>query len=212
MHRLVLAATFVFSTALAADLKPLSGTPGKVLLEEKFDGPDVPKGWSRNTGTLRIHEGRLMAGELASDKHIGAFRYRLPLQDCAIQLDLQLNQARVFNIGFDPAPGELKKTGHLFSVMITKAGWSIVEHNNKSDPASKPKTLAKADTPFDAAQTYTLLLETKDNEVIVQCVGKEPLRASSADFHVKKPGLVFRMGGKDGQELAIDNVKVWELQ
>jgi hypothetical protein len=29
---------------------------------------------------------------------------------------------------------------------------------------------------------------------------------------VKKPGLVFRAGGKDGQEVLVDNVKVWALE
>ena len=212
MKHWIIATALALSAASAADLQPVSGTLGKLLLEEKFDAAEVPKGWNANTGTLRLHEGKLMAAERASDKHIGAFRYRLPVQDCAIQMDFQLNGARILNLGFDPAPGELQKKGHLFSVVITKAGWSILEHNNKADPASKAKTLAKAETAFDPAQTYTLLLETKGNDVVVQCTGKEPLRATSADFHVKKPGLVFRMGGKDGQEVAVDNVKVWELQ
>ena len=47
---------------------------------------------------------------------------------------------------------------------------------------------------------------------LVRVDGKEPLRAKAKDFHVKKPGLVFRVGGKDGQGVLIDNVKVWELE
>jgi hypothetical protein len=181
------------------------------LLNESFDGTAVPKGWARNTGTLRAADGKLWGAESDSDHHIGAFRYRLPLQDCAVQIEFQLNKARILNLGFDPAPGELKKTGHLLSVTVSRSGWTIVEHSDKSDPASKSKVLAKADTEFDPAKTYTLLLEVKGDNVAAQCSGKEPLKATSPDFHVKKPGLVFRMGGKDGDELAIDNVKVWAL-
>ncbi|HYF33904.1 MAG TPA: hypothetical protein VD994_01330 [Prosthecobacter sp.] len=208
----ILASIMLAATAVAGDLKPALGTQGQVLLEEKFEGAEVPKGWNANTGTLRVHQGQLMAAEKASDKHIGAFRYRLPLQDCAIQFDLRLGEARTFNVGFDPQAGELKKKGHLYSVIITRNLWSIVEHNDKTDPASKPKVLAKGETKFDSAQTYTFLLESKGNDVVVQCAGKEALRATSGDFHVKKPGLVFRMGGKDGQEVALDNVKVWALK
>lgn len=195
-----------------AALSPLLGKAGKVLLQESFAGAEVPKGWNVNTGVLRVQEGALRASEKAADKHIGAFRYRLPVQDCAVALSFKLGEARVLNVGFDPAPGELKKKGHLFSVVITSKNWSLVEHNDKADPNSKTKVLARADTAFEPGVTYTLLLECKGNDIAAQVSGKEPLRASSADFHVKKPGLVFRMGGKDGQEVTLDDVKVWALE
>lgn len=200
-------------TALhATDLPPLLGKLGKQLLSENFDEPEVPRGWRASTGTQRMFNGRLMAAQRESEKHIGAFRHHMDLQDCAVQVDFQLGEARIINLGFDPAAGELKKRGHLLSVVVTKAGWSIVEHNNKADPKSKTKTLAEAKTTFDPTQSYTLLLECKGNDVAAQIAGKETLRASSPDFHVKKPGLVFRMGGADGKEAAFDNVKVWELK
>lgn len=206
---LLIAAT---SIANAADLTPTLGTLGDKLLEETFSGSELPKGWNANTGTLRVADGALLAAEKSSDMHIGAFRYRLPLQDCAVQIDFKLGSARIINLGFDPAPGELKKKGHLLSVTISKTGWSLIEHNDKADPNSKTKTHAKATTEFDPATTYTLLLECKGDNVVAQVTGKEPLKATAPDFHVKKPGLVFRMGGKDGQEVAFDNVKVWALK
>jgi hypothetical protein len=196
----------------AADLTPQLGALGEKLLEETFSGSEVPKGWNANTGSLRIVDGTLRAAEKSSDMHIGAFRYRLPMQDCAVQIDFKLGDARVINLGFDPAPGELKKKGHLFSIVISKTGWSLIEHNDKANPESKTKTHAKAETEFDPATTYTLLLECKGDSVVAQITGKEPLKATAPDFHVKKPGLVFRMGGKDGQEVAFDNVRVWALK
>lgn len=197
---------------LAADLEPTLGKRGKLLLEETFSGPEVPKGWHANTGSLRIVEGQLHASEKSSDKHIGAFRHRLPLQNCAVQVEFKLGAMRVINLGYDPAPGELKKKGHLFSVVITPQSWSLIEHNDKSDPASKTKVHATAKTDFAPNTMYTLLLECRGNEVVAQVTSKEPLKASAPDFHVKKPGLVFRMGGKDGQEVVLDNVKVWALE
>ena len=202
----------VTSFVSAADLTPQLGTLGEKLLEETFSGSKVPKGWAANTGSLHVVDGVLLAAEKSSDMHIGAFRYRLPVQDCAIQIDFKLGDARVFNLGFDPAPGELKKKGHLFSVVISKTGWSLIEHNDKANPESKTKTHAKAATPFDPATTYTLMLECKGDNVVAQLTGKEALKASAPDFHVKKPGLVFRMGGPDGQEVTFDNVKVWALK
>jgi len=200
------------SLAQAADLTPQLGTLGDKLLGETFSNSEVPKGWNANTGSLRIVDGALLAAEKSGDKHIGAFRHPLPLQDCAIQIDFKLGGARVINLGFDPAAGQLKKKGHLLSVTISKAGWSIIEHNDKANPESKTKTHAKATTPFDPATTYTLLLECKADNVVAQVTGKEPLKATAPDFHVKKPGLVFRVGGPEGQEATFDNVKVWALK
>jgi len=200
------------SIVSAADLTPTLGTLGEKLLEETFTAPELPKGWSANTGTLRVKNGALLAAEKSSDMHVGAFRYRLAMQDCAVQIDFKLGEARVINLGFDPAPGELKKKGHLLSVVISKTGWSLIEHNDKANPESKAKTHAKAATEFDPATTYTLLLECKGDHVVAQIAGKELLKATAPDFHVKKPGLVFRMGGPDGQEVAFDNVKVWALK
>jgi hypothetical protein len=191
---------------------PKLGQKGKILLEESFKGDVVPKGWTANTGKLRVVEGSLRASELAKDMHIGAFRYRLPVQDVAVRLDFRFDGARTLNIGFDPAPGELKKKGHLYSVVITESSWQITEHNDKANPESKNKVLATAKTAFEKGNWYTLLLENKAEQVLVQVDGKEPLKASAPDFKVKKPGLVFRMGGKDDQEIALDNVTVWELK
>ncbi len=188
------------------------GKKGKVLLEESFTGEALPKDWSVNTGKLRASEGSLRASELAKDMHAGAFRYRLPVQDVAVQLDFRFEGARMMNLGFDPTPGELKKKGHLYSVIITPSSWQLTEHVDKANPQSKNKVLAKANVTFEKGQWYTLLLENKGEQVIVQVAGKEPLKASAPDFKVKKPGLVFRVGGKDGDEIALDNVKVWELK
>lgn len=196
----------------AAELEPLLGKKGKLLLEEKFDGDVVPKGWTKNTGALAVTGGALHAGEVASDKHVGAFRRALPVRDCAIQVDFTFAGATAFHLGFDPAPGELKKKGHLFSLIVTPAQWSITEHADKADPKSKNTVLAKAAVKFPRDQRFTLLLEVKGDAVVARVDGREALRASAKDFHVKKPGLVFRVAGPDGAAMIFDNVKVWELQ
>lgn len=200
------------TSGFTADLEPTLGKKGTLLLEEKFEGAEVPKNWRANTGKLRVADGALSTSEKKADGHIGAFRYALPLQDCAVQLDFRFDGGRIFNLGFDPAPGELKKQGHLFSVTVSANQWSIVEHNDKADPTAKAKTHVSAKETFEKGKWYTLLLESKGDNVVAQVTGKEPLHATSKDFHVKKPGLVFRMGGNDDQEISFDNVKVWVLK
>ncbi len=182
------------------------------MFEENFEAAGLPTGWLKNTGALSVAGGALHASQLANDNHLGAFRKALPLQDCAIQLDLKFAGATTFHLGFDPAPGELKKKGHLCSLAITPTGWTITEHNDKADPNSKAVPRAKAATKFAAGEWFTLLLEVKGDVVRAKVDGKEALQATAKDFHVKKPGLVFRVGGKDGQEVLVDNVKVWTLE
>jgi hypothetical protein len=203
---------FGAAAAFAAPLEPTLGTKGKLLLEENFAGATLPAGWNKNTGKIGVVDGALHASQLASDNHIGAFRKPVPVQDGVVQLDFKFSGATMFQLGFDPAPGTLKKKGHLFSLAITPAGWTLTENNDKADPKSKPVAHAKAATPFAAGEWHTILLEMKGDTVVVQSAGRPPLRATAKDFHVKKPGLVFRAGGKDGQEVLIDNVKVWELR
>lgn len=196
----------------AADLTPQLGTLGEKLLDETFAGAEVPEGWVANTGSLRMADGVLLAAEKGRDVHIGTFRYPLPLQDFSAQIDFKLGEALEFFLGFEPAEGELKKTGKIFSIRICKTEWRITMHKDDANIYSQNKILAISDTNFDPATTYTLLLECKGDNVVAQIAGKQPLKATGPDFHVKKPGLVILVGGTDGQEVAFDNVKVWALK
>lgn len=209
---LVFVSAFAAFSSPAAELDPKLGKKGALLLEEKFDGKELPKNWNRNAGKLTVADGVLKASEVAANKHAAAFRRPLPLQDAAIHVKFRFEGAKMFHVGFDPAPGELKKQGHLFSLIITPASMSITEHNDKFDPKSTNRALAKSTATFEKGRWYELLLEVKGDDVLAQVTGMEPLRATSKDFHVKKPGLVFRTGGKDTDEVHLDEVRVWELK
>lgn len=209
---LVFASAIAAFSASAAELETKLGKQGSLLLEEKFDGTELPKNWTRNVGKFTVAGGVLKASEVAADMHAAAFRRPLPLQDAAIYVKFRFEGAKMFHVGFDPAPGELKKKGHLFSVVFTATGASIMEHNDKANPDSKNKVLAKSTAAFEKGRWYELLLELKGDTVLAQVAGQEPLRATSKDFHVKKPGLVFRTGGKDTDEVHLDEVRVWELK
>ena len=204
----------VLRTALlpAAELEPILGEKGRLLLEENFEGAKLPAGWSVKTGRLRVADGVLRASQKREDGRLCLFDLELPMQDAAVQIDFKFDGAHGLNIGFNPSPGELRKKGHLLSVMITLAMWNITEHNDKSDLQSRSKALASAPAKFEQGRWRTLLLETKGDDVVVRVEGKEPLRASSKDFHVQKPGLAFRVAGRDNEEAAFDNLRVWELK
>ena len=200
------------ATARAADLEPQLGTKGSLLLEEKFDADSLPKGWAIKNGKVRVAEGALRASQDKEAGRLCLFNCEQPMQDAVIQIDFRFDGARGINISANPSPGELNKHGHLYSVMITQAMWNITEHNDKADRKSQSKSLASAAERFEPGKWYTLLLETKGDNVVAQVEGKRPLRASSPDFHVKKPGIEFRAIGPTGAEVSFDNLRVWELK
>ncbi len=196
----------------ASGHQPILGKKGLLLLHETFDGNELSKGWTGKTGGLQVADGTLHASQNRSDGRLGLFNREQPMQDAVIEIDFQFSGARGINVSCNPSPGELRKHGHLFSVMITPRMWNITEHNDKSDQNSRSKALATASAKFESRQWYTLILEFKGDDVIARVEGKEPLRASSKDFGVKKPGIEFRVSGGDGEEVLFDNLKVWELR
>jgi hypothetical protein len=198
--------------AAPAEFTPTLGKRGKLLLEETFSGAAIPAGWSRNTGELGLDQGALRSREVAADNHAAAFRKALPLQDCIVQVDVKIGGPTTFHLGFDPAPGELKKKGHLFSVIVSPEQWTLTEHIDKADPASKNKVHARGKTSLPPDGWTTLTLELKGTEVVAHLSGHAPLRASAPDFKVKKPGLVFRVVGKGEHAAWFDNVRVWALE
>ena len=161
---------------------------------------------------MTVQDGALRLSEIAADKHLGAYRKSLALQSMTVQLDFMFDGAKAFNLGFDPATGVLKKKGHLYSISITNKGWSIIEHNDKANPESKPINHAQGAIKLEPGKWYTLLLENKGEEVVATIAGQGTLKAKAADFKVKKPSLVFRASGPDTAGVLIDNVQVCELE
>lgn len=199
------------SSLAAADLEPTLGAKGRLLLEENFDANALPKAWNIKNGNVRVVEGSLRASQNKEAGRLCLFNCEQPMQDAAIQIDFKFDGARGINVSVNPSQGELTKHGHLYSVMITPAMWNITEHNDKADRDSRSKALASAPARFEQGRWYTLLIENKGPDVVARVDGKEPLRASSPDFRVKKPGIEFRAIGPTDQEVSFDNLRVWEL-
>jgi hypothetical protein len=199
-------------TAVAADMEPALGKKGKLLLEESFSSAAAAKDWTHAVGKVAVVDGALSVAEQQADKHVCAVRRKVAVQDAAVQFEFTFDGAKLLHFGYDPAPGELKKKGHLFSVVVTPESWSIIEHNDKADPQSKQKVHVRQATKFEQVRTYVMLVECRGPNVAASVAGKEPLKATASDFAVKKPALVFRVGNDDGKSVRIDNVKVWELE
>jgi hypothetical protein len=197
-----------FCTAISPAFAGEPPANSDVALEESFDRTELGEDWKINTGEWKIVDGVLRIREIASEKHSAAARRTLVTQNAVYELKFRfVGEAKALHFGFDPAKDELKKKGHLFSVIITPTSWKVLKHVDKARREEAPnETLAQQKTEFKNGEWYSLRVTTWGNYVTARVEGKEPLKVSHPTFGVKKPTLVFRCLG-DGIE--IDDIRVW---
>lgn len=179
-----------------------------LALKDSFDRSELGDGWSFSKGNWRIVDGVLLGSEIAEEKHSAAIRRVVESKNAVYEVRFRFTEkAKAFHLGFDPAPGELDKRGHLFSVIVTPDSWKIQKHLDKNRREEDPnETLAQAKASFLPGQWHTLRVTTWGNYVTARVEGKDSLRASHPTFAVKKPTLVFRCMG-DG--IMLDDIHVW---
>ena len=174
-----------------------------VALEDAFDRDELGEGWNSTTGDWKIVDGVLRGGEIAAEKHSAATRRVVETKNAVYELKFRFTgDCKAFHFGFDPARGELKKKGHLFSVIVTPDSWKVLKHVDKNRREEDPnETLAEQETKFKYGCWFHLRVTTWGNYVTARIEGKEPLKASHPTFGVRKPTLVFRCLG--------DDIRVW---
>lgn len=175
----------------------------------RFDETKRPEKWTVNFGHWEPKDGVLVCRQLDKDNHAAASRWQIPLKDAVIKLRLKFDGATGFHLGFDPAPGELKKQGHLYSLVVTPTQAQLKKHKDKADDASKDQTLATASLDAVSGEWLDIELRT-EGEKVMATVGKSAkLEASDPTFSVAKPTVVFRVMGSDVQ---LDDVQVTVLK
>lgn len=197
--------TFVFATACFG--QPPANS--ELVVDETFEGKSLDaKTWKVGVGDWKLEDGLLKGAEIPADKHAAALRRVVETENAVYELKFRFTgAAKAFHFGFDPAKGELKKKGHLFSVIVTPESWKIMKHADKNDLKAKPnKNLAMSKTAFEVNQWYSLKVTTWGPYVTAAIDGKESLKTSDPEFGVRKPTLVFRCIG-DGVQ--ISDLKVY---
>lgn len=175
----------------------------------KFDEAKRPEKWSVNFGHWEPKDGVLVCRQLDKDNHPAASRWQIPLKDAVIKLRLKFDGATGFHLGFDPAPGELKKQGHLYSLIVTPTQTQLKKHKDKADEASKDQTLATASLNATTGEWLDIELRTEGEKVTAKVGKSVTLDASDPTFSVAKPTVVFRVIGGDVQ---LDDVQVTVLK
>ena len=156
----------------------MSGTP------DDFNRAELGKGWHVNTGEWKIVDGVLRVKEIKADKHSAAARRAIVTQDAVYEFRFRfVSEGKGFHFGFDPAPGELKKKGHLFSVIVAPDSWRIIKHIDKAKPKEDPnEILATAKAALDAGISRVIIgtaaVESDLAQVLCETLGPEQVMVS----------------------------------
>jgi hypothetical protein len=211
MNRTTLALALLSFTALlpAAEPKPL-GTAGKELFAESFAKPKLADTWKTGPGTYDVADGVLTVREKKDDMHVAAFRAMVPVQDVIVECKFKFDGGKTLHIGFDPAAGELPgRKGHLVNVILTDKTMVIQKPADKENKEVKAKQLAKADVKLDDKDWHTLRVASVGTKIQATLDGKTTAEGEDAELKVKKPAVVFRVGG---ESVAIKSVVVSEAK
>ena len=125
-----IAACLLLTTSAIAGEPPANS---ELAVDDSFDRKELGEGWHVNTGEWTIADGVLRSREIPDENHSAAARRTAETRNAVYELKFRfVDDGKAFHFGFDPAKGELKKKGHLFSVIVTPASWKIMKHVDKN--------------------------------------------------------------------------------
>jgi Domain of Unknown Function (DUF1080) len=185
------------------DLKLALAKAGKAVVQEKFDGPKLPKGWVVNKGDFQVREGTIAGWEKKEDMHAAVLTLQKPFRNAILRFSFKRDGVSGFNVSFN------HPKGHLFRVVINDDGLTISKDKDKNDANSKPVVLGKAEGKFPAGQWQTMQIEIVGDKVAVQADNGVRLEARHPGLDIEKTGYRFVMRGST---LLLDDVTVWEAQ
>jgi hypothetical protein len=203
----LLIAAFGFSNVARGekdrDLRLAFAKAGKPVVQEKFDGPKLPKGWVVNKGDFQVREGAIVGWEKKEDMHAAVLTLQKPFRNSILRFSFRRDGVSGFNVSFN------HPKGHLFRILINDDGLTVSKDRDRNDPASKPVVLGKAEGKFPTGQWQTMQIEIVGDKVAVQADNGVKVEASHPGLDVEKTGYRFVMRGST---LLLDDVTVWEVQ
>src|SRR5262245_24232335 len=186
-----------------ADLKLLISKATKPLVQEKFDGPKLPKGWAINKGEFQVREGLLAGWEKKEDMHAAVLTLQKPFKNSIIRFSFKRDGVTGFNLSLNHAKG------HLFRILVNDDGIQINKDKDKNDANSKAVGLRKMEGKFPKGQWQTLQVEIVGDRGAVQAGNGVKLEVRNPGLDIEKTGYRFVM---KGSTLFLDDVNVWDVQ
>jgi hypothetical protein len=213
-----------------ADLKPTFAKPGKVIAEDAFGTSELAKTWTSAKGTAEVKDGALVETFKASDNHPAVLMLGVPNHNSIIKFSFKMEDAtKGFALSYNSA------TGHLFRVLVTGDGLSVVKDAEKEKgaaPKGKGKAksaptataaapkggakgkgraengIAKAEGKISAGEWHTILVEVQGTKVAVQTDTGLKAEGTHPEIDVDKNGYRFVTAAS----ISIDDVKAWNVE
>jgi len=185
-----------------SQLNPVLAKPGKIVLEERFDGQELAKGWATNKGTWQVKSGTVVGQEKKEDMHAAVLTLQKPFQNTMMRFSFKRDGAQGFNLSFN------HPKGHLFRIIINDASLAINKDKDAKDANSKAVTLGKADGKFPPGQWITLQVEVVGDKVVVQSDNGVKVEGSNPALAVEKTGYRFVTRG---ESLLLDDLTIWQV-
>lgn len=186
-----------------APLEPKIAKTGSPVLSESFDSPLAPP-MVGVKGRWKVTDGNLVGAELAADKHAAVLNVQQQNRNSVVRFSFKADgNTSGLNLSMNHAKG------HLFRVVATPSGISIVLDKDKKDPNSKPVVLATAKGELASGQWHTLQLEIVGDRVLAMTDNGLIAEASHPSLDVDKPNYRFVM---KGDSLTIDDLQIWDVK
>jgi len=186
-----------------AKLNPVLAKPGTVVLEERFDGQELAKGWAVNKGTWQIKDGTVVGKEKKEDMHAAVLTLQKPFQNTVVRFSFKRDGAQGFNLSFN------HPKGHLFRIIVNDASLSLNKDKDAKDAKSKAAVLGKADGKFPAGQWITMQIEVAGDKVVVQADNGVKVEGHDPALAVEKTGYRFVT---KGESLLLDDLTIWQVE
>ena len=186
-----------------AQLNTLICKASKTLVQEKFDTPNLPKGWAIGKGDFQVREGAIAGWEKKEDMHAAVLNLQKPFKNSIIRFSFKRDGATGFNVSFNHAKG------HLFRVLVNDDGLVVNKDKDKNDKASKPLVLGKAEGKFPPGVWHTMQIEIVGDRVAVQADNGAKVEAKNAGLEIEKTGYRFVTRGST---LYLDDIFIWDVQ
>jgi len=199
-------------------IQPRLTKPGELLFTDDFDGDTIQPQWNPLHGTRWSIDGDALKGIPATEefqksrtKHSGgtpSMKLVVPARDCILQISFKLTGKMVgAHFGFND--GTVKDgTGHVCRVTFDiRNGTELIKDKGSKVPDDVDEVLATSDWTPKRDQWYTLLLETRGDQVIAQVESGPTLTGRNDRLNVGKSWVNLPTRG--GGEIHYDNVRIW---
>ncbi len=200
--------TFVLAfLAIGSQAEEPDITNGKLLREHDFSTTELGKEFIVKRGQWKVEDGALSAREIESEHHAGSCHLMQETTDAVFEFRFKsADDTSKINVGFDPAPGELDKVGHIHAVTISSRVVILAMAGDKKKPDENPGgKLGSARVNLEKDTWYQVQLINQGDECRLSIDGETLIVGKHPEIAVKKPSIIFRAFGEG---IAIDDIKI----